>query len=67
MRELSINEVDAVSGGYLWLVRAIIGGVITEVMFRSYDAAVDYAADLPTGPGSGHTGIGACESGCHGG
>lgn len=64
MRELSINEVDAVSGGH-WLVKAIVGGIITEIIVRSAEAAADIAADLPT-DGPSQPG-GACKLSCHGG
>ena len=68
MRELSMNEVDDVAGGVHWLVQGLVVAAVTEIISHSVKLGADFVADPPpTGPGPGHSGVGACHGGCHGG
>lgn len=65
MRELSINEVDEVSGGNANLAAFLIGLAVTFAR-DAYDAAV--ANGPPSfGTDPGGSGVGACPGSCHGG
>ena len=60
MRTLTLNEVDAVSGGWWWIPGAVIGGVLTYAE-RSDDGDMTTADWLAVGAGAalGATGGGA--------
>lgn len=60
MRELSINEVEEVSGGAHWLIQGLVTAAVIKGIEYSAELASDFVADPPpTGP--------ACRGPCHGG
>lgn len=67
MRELSMNEVDEVSGGVPQFWLGVAASLVAQGIYDSVQLALDAFSETPTGPSSGHTGIGACDGGCHGG
>lgn len=67
MRELSINEVDEVSGGVGGACWRLVEGILVQLAYEQAQLVGDAISQTPTGPDLQGSGVGACPGSCHGG